>query len=109
MKVPSQIGVWVRLLLALSAISLLRIAPRPHQADRDLQEARLALEAGEPGAASTHLAQAASRLPGRADLWEKAGLVALQAGDPQAAIYRLEVAMARGEISLQGHLALGDA
>ncbi len=114
MKLSSRTGawnpdIWLRILLALGAIALLRVGPRPHQVDGDLRQARAALSADQPEAASFHLGRAARSLPGRADLWEKAGQAALQAGDAQAAIYRLEMASARGFLSHQGWLALGDA
>ncbi len=102
-------GLSLRILLILFLLSLLGFAPRPHEADRSLRQARLAQDAGKSGAYSDHLARAAEQLPGRGDLWEMAGQAALQAGDARLAIYRLEMASAWGGLAPSGRLDLGDA
>lgn len=96
-----------RIPLVLFALALLVALPRPLAGLADERAARAALAAGDAGLAARRFASAAARLPGRADLWEQAGLAALQAGWPQQA--RDDLVRAGASLSREGRLALGDA
>jgi tetratricopeptide (TPR) repeat protein len=94
--------------LILICLAALILAPRPIAGWLDLESARRFQAAGDPAAAAARYASAAARLPGRADLWQEAGLAALEAGQPDAAIAYLEEAGQRGALTPDGWLALGD-
>lgn len=100
-------ALWV--LLPLMIAALIGVAPRAVDLDRELANARSALESGDASAASLHLGRVLQHQPWRAGLWETAGLAALAAGDPQLAIERLRAAESAGAITASGYLALGDA
>ena len=111
-------GVLPRLLLLLVLLPLLGLSPRLHQVDQEMKEAGQAIASGSPLKASQHVANAASYLPRRTDLWELAGHYALQGGDVQSAIQYLErPAHVDGEthhpidskLSPRGLIDLGDA
>ncbi len=102
-------GISLRILLILAFLSLARISPRPHEVDHNLNQARLARQAGEVEAYAYYIAQAAEQLPSRIDLWEMAGRAALQAGKPQITLNHLEKASRWGELSPESRLCLGDA
>ncbi len=101
--------VWLRILLPLVGIALLGLSARPWAASLALQAARLSWEESRPLEASSHLSRAAGFFPWRGDLWELAGRYAVSGGDPQAAILYLGQAAARGPLSPEGNIALGDA
>lgn len=103
----------IRLLFPLLIISLLGIAPRPHEISRRLREVRRLLDA--PSTPSTlndiakALAEIAEGIPWRNELWENAGVYALQGGHSAAAIDYLEQAATHNHLSQTGQIALGDA
>ncbi len=98
-----------RLLIPLIVISLLGLAPRPHEVFRLFEKVRSALELDSPDAASVSLSQAAEHIPWRTDLWELAGHYALTGDAPRDAIRYLEKAASLNSLSFEGQVALGDA
>lgn len=118
MEASHKVGLLVRLLWVLVLVSLLGLAARSRQVTLHMQEAEQALSSGLPLVASQHVADAARRLPWRADLWELAGRYALQGGDYKTAIRYLEQAnqnsstnhfSTQDDLSIQGLTDLGDA
>jgi tetratricopeptide (TPR) repeat protein len=104
-----ETDVLLRLGLLLAVVVLLEAAPRPVEVSRALAEAQTLLAGQRYKSAAAFLAQAAERLPGRADLWEQAGRAALRGGDPEAAKTYLFEAAALHPLSADDLLALGDA
>jgi tetratricopeptide (TPR) repeat protein len=97
---------WVKITLPLVIVVALGLYPRAYAAENGLSQSR----PGAPtAAAASGLALAADELPWRADLRERAGIAALQAGDLRAAVADLSQARAKGVISINGLIALGDA
>lgn len=112
MKRSISIGIWPRLALIALAVAVLGIAPGPHAVRRSLQQAALSAQVGAALPAARELADAARRLPWRADLWEQAGLYALEANDNALAIEYLTKAWScdpKFGLSEAGWLALGEA
>jgi tetratricopeptide (TPR) repeat protein len=104
-----QADLLVRLIAPLLLIPLLGMSARPHFVRRNLQEGKLAEGFGSYQSASISISQAAGFYQWRADLWEKAGLLALQGNHPQAALEFLDHAAALGSLSTEALVALGDA
>jgi tetratricopeptide (TPR) repeat protein len=104
-----ETGILLRLALLLLLIVLLGAAPRPLEVSHALAEAQSLLAGQRFKSASAFLAQAAGRLPGRADLWELAGRTALRGGDPQAAQAYLVKAAALHPLASGDLIALGEA
>ncbi|MFO7623837.1 MAG: tetratricopeptide repeat protein [Anaerolineales bacterium] len=98
----------VRLLAPLLLIPLLGISTRPHFVERYLREGNLAEGFGAYQSAARSIAHVAGYYEWRADLWEKAGLLAIKGNDPQAARRFLDKAAALGSLSLEAQIAMGD-
>jgi Flp pilus assembly protein TadD len=112
MKLKITIGLWPRLIFVSLAVGLLGLAPRPHAYRQALEQARLALDAGRQKEAAAAIRAAAQLAPGRADLWEQAGIQLLRSGDFSGAEANIAAARREGgdqALSLQGWMALGDA
>ena len=101
-------GLLARLLLLLFLVPFLGFTPRPHATQNLLQGAQRAVDSGSFETAASRTAAAARQLPGRSDLWERAGRYALQAGQTHQAIQYLENA-GPASLSLESRLILGDA
>ena len=105
-------GILLWLIIPPILILLLGIAARAYTVNQKLQQARQLLEqdASQESRreAARWLAEAAESIPWRSDLWEQAGAAALQGGDPQLAASYYREAEARGGLSAQGRIALGD-
>jgi tetratricopeptide (TPR) repeat protein len=90
-------------------IAVLGLAARPHAVEEAMQQARLAVENGNPEAAAARLGQVIEFYPWRTDLILLAGHYALQGGNHQEAIQYLERAAQQGGLAAEDLLALGDA
>jgi len=100
---------WVRFLLPLMVMVVSGIYPRPHQVEKSLAQAVQARIFHHPATASSHLREAAELLPWRLDLWEQAGIFALEGGEYESAVQDLIRARSGSSLSVEGHVALGDA
>lgn len=98
----------LRQALILLLLLVLTLAPRPLAGLLDLASASRSLAAGDSASAAPALASAAQRIPGRGDLWGRAGQAAWQAGDPQQAVRWFAEGESRGALSLADWLAYGD-
>ena len=104
-----QLDLLVRLVAPLLLIPLLGISARPHFVERYLREGKLAESFGSYQSASTSISRAAGFYQWRADLWEKAGLLAIKGNHPQAAREFLDKAAALASLSIEAQVAMGDA
>jgi tetratricopeptide (TPR) repeat protein len=104
-----QIDLLLRLLAPLLLIPLLGLSAHPHFVERHLKEGKLAEGFGAYQSASINISKAANFFQWRADLWEKAGLLAIKGNNPQAAREFLDKAAALGSLSIEAQIALGDA
>ncbi len=101
--------IWLLIAVPILFALFAGVVPRPVGLDRALKGARVALESGDLLSASHHFVTVLEYQPWRVSLWETAGRAALEGGDPQRAADYLELAAARGQITPQGILYLGDA
>jgi tetratricopeptide (TPR) repeat protein len=99
----------VRLFVVLLLVPLLGISTRPHIVTLYLQEGKLAENFNSYLSASLSISKVASFHPWRADLWEKAGLLALRGNDHQATLELLEKAALLDGLSGEAQVAMGDA
>jgi tetratricopeptide (TPR) repeat protein len=90
----------------LILVSLLGLAPTPHEVRRGFERARRAQSFASSQAVASELAQLAEALPWRDDLWSSAGLASLQANEPGQAIRYFERA---AHLSPAGQIGLGEA
>jgi tetratricopeptide (TPR) repeat protein len=104
-----QLDLLVRLLTPLLLIPLLGLSAYPHFVERYLKEGKLAESFGSYQSAAISISKAANFYQWRADLWEKAGLLAIKGNDAQATREFLDKAAALGDLSIEGQIALGDA
>ena len=105
MKKLWQDGVIPRIIGLFLVISLLGIAPRPHEVRRGFELARQA-QSWNSLQTATVLASLAEHLPRRADLWEQAAITAYITGSPEQTIEYFNQA---NQLSPEGQLILGDA
>lgn len=96
----------ILILVLLMSVSLLPLVISGLKAEA---RARAAQKQGEMSVAARLLETAAKRLPWRADLWQDAGQAALAAGEPEDAIRLLTRAESRGDLTLAGRIAFGQA
>ncbi|MBC8506575.1 MAG: tetratricopeptide repeat protein [Anaerolineales bacterium] len=101
-------GIIQRIVGLFVLITLLGISPRPHAVRRGFELARLA-QSDNSLRAAEQLALLAEQLPWRDDLWEQAGHSAMNAGAYAESIEYFEKAQTANQLSVSGHLALGDA
>ncbi len=101
--------IWLIIALGFALVAISGVFPYPQAVRRGFQDARIAQEAGQPGAAAEALYRVAEAEPWRKELWQAAGQNALQAGNLEMAVEALERARAEGSISPDGLVALGDA
>jgi tetratricopeptide (TPR) repeat protein len=102
-------GILLRILLLGVLIALLGLSPLPKAITTSFEMARRAQSVPNPGAVANNLAVVAEQQPWRSGLWEAAGHAALAAGNPQSAGVYFAQAAAKGELSVDGYLAWGDA
>jgi tetratricopeptide (TPR) repeat protein len=109
MKRLGDISLLAGVLLPLVVLLALGIYPRPFAAEQGLDRARKlsAENRGVDGKEPLH--RAAVNLPWRADLWEETAQAAFSEGDFALAIQAYRQAVASGQISNDGWIALGDA
>jgi tetratricopeptide (TPR) repeat protein len=103
-----QVDLLIRAFVPLLLIPLLGISARPHFVMQDLQEGKLAESYGSYHSASNSISKVADFYPWRADLWEKAGLLALKGEDPQTTLKYLDKAATLEKLSTEAQVAMGD-
>ena len=109
MKRALQPGIVLRIALPSLLIILSGMSVRARNASAALENARLAVQAGDHASAAVHYSAAAAHSPFRADLWERAAEQAMLAGHQAAAIDHFQQALDLGKLSSQGHISLGRA
>ncbi len=102
-------GLLLRILLFGIVIALLGIAPLSKTVTRRFEMVRRAQSVAYPAAVADNLASIAEQQPWREGYWESAGHAAMAAGDAQSAGDYFARAAARGELTVEGYLAWGDA
>lgn len=95
--------------MILAGLLTLILAPRPIAGALALSSAETYAAAGKNPEAAQAYAMAASRIPWRPDLWEKAGLAAMDDGEVENAIFFFNNAEVRNALTPAGWLSLGSA
>jgi tetratricopeptide (TPR) repeat protein len=108
-KTVKSFSIYLRILVISLFIALLGLAPHPHAATRDLENASQSIRRGNLLTASKALAGVAEYFPWRYELNLTAGRFAMQAGDPKQAIQYLERPGAISHLSYDDMILLGDA
>ncbi len=85
------------------------VFPLPARVTQSMQRSIWAVRSGDQASAGDLIAEAASHLPGRGDLWAQAGRLAFEAQDFQGAIERLRQADSIQSLTPAERLMLGDA
>ncbi len=101
-------GFGLRQVSILLFLLLLAGVPRPLAGWIELQRASNYLEGGNSSRGGAALALAAARIPGRNDLWGRAGQAALQAGELEQALARFGEGEKHAALSATDWLAYGD-
>lgn len=109
MNSNQRIAVWVKIVLLLIFILLLHITTYPQQVHQNYRAAKTALEAGNPRAVARYLAEIATQLPWRTDLWEQAGMYAYLGQLPEDAISYFEQAGKYHRLNENAQMALAEA
>jgi len=109
MKRLGDISLLAGVLLPLVVLLALGIYPRPFAAEQGLDRARKFSAENRGANVKEPLLRAAVSLPWRADLWEETAQAAFSEGDYALAIQAYRQAVASGQISNDGWIALGDA
>ena len=102
-------AVLARLLLPFLLVAFSGVSPRPHLADKSLRQAWLYMQSENNRMTVQYLQVAAELLPHYPGLWEWAGQYAVRAGDSKLALECLHQAELRGDLSLGGKIAFGEA
>lgn len=109
MKRRTDLVGWIGVLVVLTLVPLLGLAPGAHAPRHALWQAQRARQAGRLLQAARALSQAAALLPERPGLWEEAGILATQGADYALAFACFENASQAlpGGLTPAGLLALG--